>query len=38
MVFFPDDKRLIKSCFINVLGTISVEENNDEKTLHVEPD
>lgn len=33
--FFPDDKRLIRQCFCNVLGTISVEEENEEGTLHV---
>ena len=36
MVFYPDDRRLVKDCFLNVLGTISVVEDNDEKTLHVQ--
>ena len=35
-VFYPDDRRLVKDCFLNVLGTISVVEDNDEKTLHVQ--
>lgn len=35
--FFPDDKRLIKEGFVNIHGTISVIEDNKEKTLHVEP-
>jgi hypothetical protein len=30
-----DDPRLIRRCFGNVLGTISVEEDNEEGTLHV---
>ena len=34
-IFFPDDKRLIRRCFCNVFGTISVEEENEERTLHV---
>ena len=34
--FYGDDKRLIKSCFINTMRTISVEEDNEEKTLHIE--
>jgi hypothetical protein len=34
--FYGDDKRLIKSCFVNTMGTISVEEDNKEKTLHIE--
>jgi hypothetical protein len=34
--FCGDDKRLIKSCFVNIMGTISVEEDNKEKTLHIE--
>jgi len=33
--FYPDDKRLVKSCFINAMGTISVEEDNEEKTFHI---
>ncbi len=35
MFFFPDDNRLIKSCFVNMVGTITVEEDNDEHTTHV---
>ncbi len=34
-VFFPDDKRLIRSCFYNMLGTITVVEDNDEGTVHI---
>jgi hypothetical protein len=34
-IFFPDDARLIRRCFCNVLGTISVEEENKDRTLHV---
>ena len=34
-IFFPDDARLIRRCFCNVLGTISVEEKNKDRTLHV---
>ncbi len=34
--FFPNDKRFVKECFVNMLGTISVIEDNDEKTLHVQ--
>ena len=34
--FYPDDKRLVKNCFINTMGTISVEEDNEEKTFHIE--
>ncbi len=34
-IFFPDDIRLIRRCFCNVLGTISVEEKNEDGTLHV---
>jgi len=34
--FYPDDKRLVKNCFINTMGTISVEEDNEEKTRHIE--
>ena len=34
-IFFPDDNRLIRRCFGNVLGTISVEEENENGTLHV---
>ena len=33
--FFPDDKRLIRHCFYNMLGTITVEEDNDEGTVHI---
>ena len=36
MIFFPDDKRFVKDCFINMLGTISVVEDNDKKSLHVQ--
>ncbi len=35
--FFGDDKRLLKECFLNVFETVSVIENNEEETLHVEP-
>jgi hypothetical protein len=34
-IFFPDDARLIRQCFCNMLGTISVEEENKDRTLHV---
>ncbi len=34
-IFFPDDIRLIRRCFCHVLGTISVEEENEDRTLHV---
>ncbi len=34
-IFFPDDTRLIRRCFCNVLGTISVEEENEDRMLHV---
>lgn len=34
-IFFPDDTRRIRRCFGNVLGTISVEEDNEDGTLHV---
>jgi hypothetical protein len=34
-IFFSDDTRLIRRCFCNVLGTISLEEDNEERTLHV---
>jgi len=34
--FYGNDKRLIKNCFVNTMGTISVEEDNKEKTLHIE--
>lgn len=37
IVFFSDDKRLIKSCFVNMIGTITVEENNDDNTMHIAP-
>jgi hypothetical protein len=33
--YFPDDRRLIKSCFYNILGTITVEEDNEEGTAHI---
>jgi hypothetical protein len=33
--FFPDDKRLIRHCFYNMLGTITVEEDNDGGTVHI---
>ena len=36
MFFYPNDKRFVKDCFISALGTISVTEDNDEKTLHVQ--
>jgi hypothetical protein len=35
-VFYPDDKRLVRKCFINTLGTITVTEDNDDETLHVQ--
>jgi len=35
--FFGEDKRLLKECFLNVLQTVSVIEDNEEETLHVEP-
>ncbi len=34
-IFFPDDTRLIRRCFCNPLGTISVEEENNDGTLNV---
>ena len=34
-IVFPDDSRLIRRCFCHVLGTISVEEENEDGTLHV---
>ena len=34
-VFFSNDNRLIKTCFINTLETVSVEEDNSKSTLHV---
>ena len=36
LFFYPDDKRLVKDCFINTLHTISVVEDNKEKTVHVQ--
>ena len=33
--FFPDDTRIIRRCFCNELGTISVEEENEYGTFHV---
>jgi hypothetical protein len=33
--FFPDDRRLIRSCFYNMLGTITVEEDDEEGTAHI---
>lgn len=35
--FFGEDRRLLKECFLNVLQTVSVIEDNEEETLHVEP-
>jgi len=35
-VFYPDDKRLVRKSFINTLGTITVTEDNDDETLHVQ--
>lgn len=35
IVFFSDDKRLIKSCFVNTNGTITVEENNNDNRMHM---
>ena len=32
-IFFPDDARLIRRCFCNAIGTISVED--EDGTLHV---
>lgn len=34
--FFGEDKRLLKECFLNMLQTISVVEDNKENTLHIE--
>ena len=34
-IFFPDDTRLIRRSFCNMRGTISVEEENEDGTLHV---
>ncbi len=34
-IFFSDDTRLMRRCFCNALGTISVEEDNEDGTLHV---
>jgi len=34
-IFFPDDTRRIRRCFRNMLGTISVEEDNEDGTLYV---
>ena len=36
LFFYPDDQRLVRDCFVNPFGTISVVEDNDEKTLHVQ--
>jgi hypothetical protein len=33
--YFPDDRRLIRSCFYNMLGSITVEEDNEEATAHI---
>jgi hypothetical protein len=33
--FFPDDRRLIRSCFYNMLGTITAEEDDEEGTVHI---
>jgi hypothetical protein len=33
--FFPDDTRLIRQSFCNILGTITVEEENDDGTIHI---
>jgi len=35
-LFFGDDKRLLKECFFNMLETVSVIEDNEEETLHIE--
>ena len=35
-MFYPEDNRLIKSCYINIIMGITVEEDNKEKTIHVE--
>jgi hypothetical protein len=35
-VFYPDDNRIIKECFFNMLGTITVTEGNHEETCHVQ--
>jgi hypothetical protein len=35
-IFYPDDKRLVKKCFINVFGTISVVEDNNYEIVHVQ--
>jgi len=34
--FHADDKRFVKECFINTLCTVSVVEDNDEQSLHVQ--
>lgn len=34
--FYPDDNRLVKECFFNTLGTITVTEGNDDETCHVQ--
>lgn len=34
--FYPNDNRLIRNFFINILGTVSVEEDNEERTIHIE--
>ena len=33
--FFAEDKRLIRTCFYNMIGPITVEEENSEGTLHI---
>ena len=33
--YFPNDRRLIRSCFYNILGTITVEEDNEEGTVYI---
>jgi hypothetical protein len=36
LFFYPNDKRLVKSCFINAMGTLSAEEDNEKRTLHIQ--
>ncbi len=34
--FCPNDNRLIRSLFINMLGTLTIVEDNEEGTIHIE--
>lgn len=36
LVFFPDDNRFAKECFFNLLGTVTVIEDNSEGTTHIQ--